>query len=457
MPETVPNDRQPPHNYDAEAAVLGACLLDPAALDTSLEILRRDDFFRGFHQRVFEAVADLHARSQPVDLVTVSDWMASRGLLEAAGGAVGLAGLTEKVASASNVEAYARLVKEKAKLRRLIAVCAQITQDCYTNTENAAQVVDTAENQVLDIGRQEGSQAVERVEKMMMGAIETIERYRRQGGAITGLPTGFRDIDELTSGLHPGQLIVAAGRPGSGKTAFALNIASNIAMNHAKPVVVYSLEMTKQELLFRLLCSSGSVDSRNLRRGKLENHEMGRLVNAATNLTKAPLYINDSSRLDIQSLRSSVRRMVKEVGAQLVVVDYLQLMHVEGMERPDRVREVTMISGALKAIAKEMNIPVLVASQLNRGVEMRQGAKVESKPRLSDLRESGSIEQDADVVMLIHRKALQPRDGEDFAEPDNSTDVIIAKQRSGPTGDVSLVFLGQYTRFEDKAPSGLQP
>ena len=457
MPEPIPNDRQPPHNDDAEAAVLGACMLVPAALDTVLEILRRDDFFRGFHQRVFEAVADLHARSQPVDLVTVQDWLATRGLLEGAGGSVGLAGLTEKVASAANVEAYARLVLEKAKLRRLISTCAQITQDCYENTENASQVVDAAENRVLDIGREEGTQAVERIEKMMMGAIETIERYRRQGGAVTGLPTGFKEIDELTAGMHPGQLIVAAGRPGSGKTAFALNIASHVAMNHGKPVAIYSLEMTKQELLFRLLCSCGSVDSRNLRRGKLENHEMGRLVNAATNLTRAPLYINDASRWDIQSLRSSVRRMVKQEGIGLVMVDYLQLMHVEGMEKPDRVREVTMISGALKAIAKELNIPVLVASQLNRGVEMRQGAKSESKPRLSDLRESGSIEQDADVVMLIHRKSMQPREGDAVAEPDNTADVIIAKQRSGPTGDVSLVFLGQYTRFEDRAPSGLQP
>ncbi|MGH7441840.1 MAG: replicative DNA helicase, partial [bacterium] len=272
-----------------------------------------------------------------------------------------------------------------------------------------------------------------------------------------GLAMGFREIDELTAGMHPGQLIIAAGRPGSGKTAFALNVASNVAMHGGQPVVVYSLEMTKQELLFRMLCASGSVNSGNLRRGKLENHEMGRLVNAATNLTKAPLYINDNSRLDIQTLRSSVRRMVKEAGIKLVVVDYLQLMHVEGMDRPDRVREVTLISGALKAIAKEMNIAVLVASQLNRGVEQRQGVKAESKPRLSDLRESGSIEQDADVVMLIHRASLRPREEQDLGEVDNSADVIIAKQRSGPTGDVKLVFLGQYTRFEDSAPSGLRP
>lgn len=457
MPDPIPDDRQPPHNDDAEAAVLGACLLVPAALDSALEILRQEDFFRGSHRRVFEAVVELHARSQPVDLVTVQDWLASRGLLEGIGGSVALVGLTDKVASAANVEAYARLVKEKSKLRRLISVCAQISQDCYGAAENAAQVVDSAENQVLDIGRTEGTQAVERIEKMMMGAIETIERYRRQGGAVTGLATGFREIDELTAGLHPGQLVVAAGRPGSGKTAFALNIASHVAMSGNQPVVVYSLEMTKQELLFRLLCSSGSVNSSNLRRGRLENHEMGRLVNAATNLTKAPLYIYESSRLDIQTLRSSVRRMVKEVGVKLVVVDYLQLMHVEGMERVDRVREVTLISGALKAIAKEMNIPVLVASQLNRGVEMRQSGKTESRPRLSDLRESGSIEQDADVVMLIHRAALRPRDGNETAEPDNSADVLIAKQRSGPTGDVSLVFLGQYTRFEDRASAGLQP
>jgi replicative DNA helicase len=454
MPETLPSttpslDRLPPHNADAEAAVLGACLLDPAALDLALDALRADDFFRNAHQKAYQAIAELHKANRPVDLVTVQDWLASRGLLEAVGGPVGLAGLTEKVASASNVEAYARLVKEKAKLRRLIATCAQISQECYTNADNASQVVDSAENLVLDIGREAGSQQVQRVESMMMSVIETVESYRARKGAITGLSTGFAKLDELTAGMHPGQLIVAAGRPGSGKTAFALNIAQHVAIEHGKPVLVYSLEMTNQELLFRLICSKGSVDSSRLRRGNIENAEMGRLVNAATHMSKAPLYINDDSRMDIQSLRSSVRRMVKEHGIQLVVVDYLQLLTVEGFKE-DRTREVTMISGALKAIAKEMKIPVLVASQLNRGVEQRQGAKSESKPRLSDLRESGSIEQDADVVLLIHRRAMyQPKDGTE--EVDNTADIIIAKQRSGPTGEVQLTFVGQYTRFDDQA------
>jgi replicative DNA helicase len=458
MPPTLENiDRQPPNSPEAEAAVLGACLLDPNALDQALDLLRKDDFFRLGHQRVYEAVADLHARSQPVDLVTVQEWLAGRGQLEAAGGPVGLATLTEKVASASNVEAYARLVREKAKLRRLIATCAQISQECYTNNDNAAQVVDTAENMVLDIGRDEGTQQVQKVEDMMMSVIETVERYRKRQGAITGLATGFTELDSLTAGLHPGQLVVAAGRPGSGKTAFALNIASHVAIDLAKPVLVYSLEMTNQELLFRLICAKGSVDSSRLRRGQLDQGEMGRIVNAATHLQKAPLYINDNSRLDIQSLRSSVRRMVKEKGIELVVVDYLQLLTVEGF-KDDRVREVTMISGALKAIAKEMKIPVLVASQLNRGVEQRQGAKGDSKPRLSDLRESGSIEQDADVVMLLHRRILHQSDAQtDGGEPDNSADLIIAKQRSGPTGDLKLTFLGQYTRFENAAPGGYQP
>ena len=292
---------------------------------------------------------------------------------------------------------------------------------------------------------------------MMMSVIETVERYRKRQGAITGLATGFTELDSLTAGLHPGQLVVAAGRPGSGKTAFALNIASHVAIELAKPVLVYSLEMTNQELLFRLICSKGSVDSSRLRRGQLDQGEMGRIVNAATHLQKAPLYINDNSRLDIQSLRSSVRRMVKEKGIELVVVDYLQLLTVEGFKE-DRTREVTMISGALKAIAKEMKIPVLVASQLNRGVEQRQGAKGDSKPRLSDLRESGSIEQDADVVMLLHRRILHQTDAStESGEPDNSADLIIAKQRSGPTGDLKLTFLGQYTRFENAAPGGYQP
>jgi replicative DNA helicase len=457
MPETLTPDRLPPHNADAEAAVLGACLLDPSALDLTLDVLRSDDFFRNAHQKAYQAIADLHKNSRPVDLVTVQDWLASRGWLEGVGGPAGLAGLTERVASASNVEAYARLVKEKAKLRRLIATCAQISQECYSNADNAAQVVDSAENLVLDIGREEGSQQVQRVESMMMSVIETVESYRSRKGAITGLPTGFRDLDELTAGMHPGQLIVAAGRPGSGKTAFALNIAQHVALDVGKPVVIYSLEMTNQELLFRLICSKGSVDSGRLRRGIIENAEMGRIVNAATHMSKAPLYINDDSRMDIQSLRSSVRRMVKEHGIELVVVDYLQLLSVEGF-REDRTREVTMISGALKAIAKEMKIPVLVASQLNRGVEARAGSKTESKPRLSDLRESGSIEQDADVVMLIHRRALMNPDlVDENGQKDNTTDVIIAKQRSGPTGDIRLAFVGQYTRFDNMAPGGAQP
>jgi replicative DNA helicase len=453
MPDPAPsNERHPPHSPEAEAAVLGACLLDPTALDQALDLLRKDDFFRSSHQRVYEAVSELHARSMPVDLVTVQEWLATRGWIEGVGGPVALAGLTEKVASASNVEAYARLVREKAKLRRLISTCAQITQECYGASDNASQVVDSAENQVLDIGREEGSQQVQKVEDMMMSVIETVEQYRKRAGAITGIATGFRDLDELTAGMHPGQLIVAAGRPGSGKTAFALNIASHVAIELGKPVLVYSLEMTNQELLFRMICSKGSVDSSNLRRGKLDQGEMGRIVNAATHLQKCPLYLNDDAKMDIQSLRSSVRRMVKEKGIQLVVVDYLQLLTVEGF-RDDRVREVTMISGALKAIAKEMKIPVLVASQLNRGVEQRQGAKGDSKPRLSDLRESGSIEQDADVVMLIHRKSMQKgAEADAAAEPDNSADVIVAKQRSGPTGDLRLVFLGQYTRFENAAP-----
>jgi replicative DNA helicase len=455
MPETAaPVERLPPHNADAEAAVLGACLLDPAALDLALDLLRVDDFFRNAHQKVYQAIADLHKNSRPVDLITVQDWLASRGLLEAAGGPLGLVSLTEKVAAASNVEAYARLVKEKAKLRRLIATCARITQDCYTNAENAAQVVDSAENLILDIGREEGSQEVQRVDSMMMSVIETVEGYRARKGTVTGLATGFIELDKLTSGLHPGQLIVAAGRPGSGKTAFVLNIAQHVALELDKPVVIYSLEMTRLELLFRLICSKGSVDSSRLRRGTIDNAEMGRLVNAATHTSKAPLYINDNAKLDIQSLRSSVRRMVKEHGIELVVVDYLQLLTVEGFKE-DRVREVTMISGALKAIAKEMKIPVLVASQLNRGVEVRAGSKSDSKPRLSDLRESGSIEQDADVVLLIHRRSmLNPDALDENGQKDNTTDVIIAKQRSGPTGDIKLAFVGQYTRFDNLAAAG---
>ncbi len=443
-------DRLPPHNLEAEAAVLGACMMDPAALDVSLEMLAEEDFFKGAHRLVFRACKELSDRSQPVDLITIQDRLAAQGQLEGAGGPMGLAGLSEKVASATNVESYAKLVADKAKLRRLITVCAKTTQDAYQRQEEASLVIDSAENAVLEVGRESDNHKAKPIQEMIMSVIATVEAYGKRGGAVSGLATGFTKLDELTSGMHPGQMIVVAGRPGSGKTALALNIAQHVALEQKKPVAIFSLEMTNEELLFRLLCSEGRVNSQHLRTGRTTPQEMGNLTRAASRMYTAPMYINDAGDLNIQTLKASVRRLVKEKKVALVVVDYLQLLSVEGKVE-NRVQEVTQISKQLKAIAKEMRVPVLVASQLNRGVEQRQGSKTEGLPRLSDLRESGSIEQDADVVMLLHRK--KKADDDMSPEPDNSAKLIVAKQRSGPTDDIDLVFLGEYTRFENAAPA----
>jgi replicative DNA helicase len=434
-------EKLPPQSIEAEESVLGAVLLDRDAIDKAFELLKAEDFYRPAHRKIYEAVGEISGKNEPVDLVTISEVLRKNNELEAVGGAAFIASLTDRVPSAANVEYYAKIVRDKARLRRLISACTGIIASAYAHADEAKLVVDTAENQILEIGSSEGETKVLSLQELMGPVIQTIEKFRNQGGSITGLSTGFKRLDEMTSGLHEGEMIVIAGRPGMGKTALCMNIARNAASK--VPVAIFSLEMSADSLAMRLMCSEQRIDSQVVRSGRIQNHELGRLTLAASKLYDTPIYIDDSAKLDIQQLRARVRRLVKEKKIGLVVVDYLQLLEA-GEQRENRQQEITIISRGLKAIAKEMRIPVVVASQLSRATEQRDKT---NKPRLSDLRESGSIEQDADMVMLIYRKGYYDKEG-----GDKSADIDIAKQRSGPTGEFQLVFNGEYTRFDDMDP-----
>jgi replicative DNA helicase len=430
----------PPQSLEAEESVLGAMLLDRAAIDQAVGLLKPESFYRPAHRMVFEALRDLNAKNEPCDLVTVSEHLRRMNELEAVGGTPFLAGLLDKVPSAANAEYYAKIVRDKQRLRNLISACSSMIQSAYEHREEASLVLDTAENRILEISREEGVTDAVPVSSMMEGVIRRIEEFRSKKGSITGLATGFKRLDEQTSGFQRGDMVVVAGRPGMGKTAFCMNIARNVAVETKKPVAIFSLEMTSESLAMRLMCAEQRVNSHAIRTGRIENHDLGRLTLAASKLYDAPLFLDDTPKLNIHSLRSKVRRLWKAHGIELVVVDYLQLL--ESDERHEnRQQEITFISRGLKAIAKETGIPVLVASQLSRASEQR-GEK--SKPRLSDLRESGAIEQDADTVLLLYREGYYTKD------PENKvTDVDIAKQRSGPTGEFQMIFHGEYTRFDD--------
>ena len=434
-------EKLPPQSIEAEESVLGAVLLDRDAIDKAFELLKAEDFYRPANRKVYEAVGEVSGRNEPVDLVTITEALKKKNELEAVGGTAFIAGLADRVPSAANVEYYAKIVRDKARLRRLISACTGIIASAYAHADEAKLVVDTAENQILEIGSSEGETKVLSLQELMGPVIQTIEKFRNQGGSITGLSTGFRRLDEMTSGMHEGEMIVIAGRPGMGKTALCMNIARNAASK--VPVAIFSLEMSADSLAMRLMCSEQRIDSQVVRSGRIQNHELGRLTLAASKLYDTPIYIDDSAKLDIQQLRARVRRLVKEKKVGLVVVDYLQLLEA-GEQRENRQQEITIISRGLKAIAKEMKIPVVVASQLSRATEQRDKT---NKPRLSDLRESGSIEQDADMVMLIYRKGYYDKEA-----GDKSADIDIAKQRSGPTGEFQLVFNGEYTRFDDMDP-----
>ncbi len=451
MPEN-PNipERMPPQALEAEMAVLGAMLINPEAVGRAIEVIGEEqNLYSSGHRKIFRAMVTLFEKNQPVDLVTVAEELRRLKWLDDAGGPVYLTRLADSVATAANVEYYARIVLEKSVLRRLINSATQIATTAYDSDENAEVLLDQAEGLIFAIKEKRLRKTLVPLKQFIHDSFETVERLYREKRHITGAETGFKKLDEMTSGLQGGDLVIIGARPSVGKTALALNMAQHLAIGLHQPVAIFSLEMSKEQLALRLLCSEARVSSHKVRTGYLSQEEWPPLVNAAGLLHDAPLYIDDSAGSSPLEIRAKARRLKAEVDIRLVVVDYLQLMRGSSSRVENRQQEIAEISRSLKALAKELNVPVVALSQLSRVSEQRGE---NSRPILSDLRESGAIEQDADVVMFLHRDkaAFQPGEsGEAGTLETSPTELIVAKQRNGPIGSVKLMFLRSYTKFEE--------
>jgi replicative DNA helicase len=434
----------PPQNIEAEESLISAILVDNNTLLDVIEILAPEDFYRTAHQKIYAAITDLFNKAEPIDLVTLANKLKEKGHLEEIGSASYLARLVDTVPLAVNAQHYAKIVHDKAALRRLIEKANAIVKRCFEERGNADDVIDFAESAIFEISEKKSQQAFYPLSKIILGNIETLEENQGNRSLVTGIPTGFSRLDNLTSGFQNSDLIILAARPSMGKTALALNIARNAAVDANIPVAVFSLEMSKEQLSLRMLCSEARIDSSRLRGGFFSMEDWHRLTDAAGILSESPIYIDDSASLSAMDIRAKARRLKMEKNIGLVVIDYLQLMQGRaGAERRDI--EISEISRSLKALAKELDLPVLALSQLNRMLEQRN----DKRPRLSDLRESGALEQDADVVAFIYRDEVYNK------EEDNPNkgvaEILLSKQRNGPTGDIFLTFLNSYTRFEDLA------
>jgi replicative DNA helicase len=432
----------PPHNLEAERAVLGAILLENESLPKAIELLSPTDFYKEGHRKIFSTMLTLFDRSEPVDLLTLSEELRRRGGLEEVGGPAALAALVEEAATAAHLLSYAGIVREKAVLRELIHVATDIIGQGYQAAEDVDSILDHAERMIFQISERRMESTAVPVRAILKETFEYIEALYERKEHVTGLPTGFDKLNELTSGFQPSDLIIIAGRPSMGKTAFALNIAQHVGIELKRTALIFSLEMSKEQLVQRLLCAEARVDSHKVRTGYLDQRDWRPLTNAAGRLADAPIFIDDTPALSILEARAKARRVKSEHGLDLVVVDYLQLMRGRGGVE-NRQQEISEISRSLKALAKELRLPVIALSQLSRAVETRQTR--DYRPQLSDLRESGALEQDADVVIFLYRPdryGIQTEEGENYAE------VIIGKQRNGPIGTVKLTFIPSYARFE---------
>jgi replicative DNA helicase len=437
-------DRKLPQNLEAERSVLGAILLENDAFHAAIEILEPADFSLDSHRRIFGRMVALSEKRQPIDLITLSEELERAGEIEAVGGAAYLASLSDGLPRTTNVEHYARIVKEKALLRNLIHTSDNIIHQAMEADEQADQVLDRAEEAIFSLAEKRIREGLLPIKTIVQATIPRLDEYFERRQHITGLATGFADFDNLTSGLQPADLIIIAARPAMGKTALALNIAQHVALAERKPAAIFSLEMAREALLFRLLCAEARVDSHRFRSGYLSKDEQGKIVAASARLRETPLFIDDTPALTVLEMRAKCRRLQAEHELALVVVDYLQLMSGRGRFE-NRTQEISSISRGLKALAKELRVPVISISQLSRAPEQRGG---DHRPQLSDLRESGSIEQDADLVAFIFRPEVY-KDPDNVPEEDKGrAELIIAKQRNGPTGKVNLAFLREYTRFE---------
>lgn len=432
------NLRVPPHNIDAEQSVLGAMLLDRNAIAEVTEILNGSEFYRESHNQLFNAIVELYDRDEPVDMVTLVDFLRSKGLLESVGGVSYMSNLVNSVPTTANVKYYAKIVAEKNILRRMILSSSDIIEKCYAEQDNVQDVLSQAEKNIFDISQNKSHKDFERLNSIIVRSFDEFEKLYKNKGEITGLTSGFTDLDRRTSGFQKSDFVLIAARPSMGKTAFMLNIAMAPALMMNKSIAIFSLEMSKEQLVNRMICSEAYVDAQKLRVGDIDDDDWVKLAKAAGPLSNANIYIDDTPGISLSELRSKCRRLKIEKGLDMILIDYLQLM-TAGRNIDNRQQEVSEISRSLKGLAKEMNAPVIALSQLSRAPE----ARADHRPILSDLRESGSIEQDADVVIFLYRDEYYNKD----TEKKNIAEVIIAKQRNGPTGVIELAWLGQYTKF----------
>ena len=430
----------PPQNIEAEQSILGGVLIENDALNTVVEFLEDGDFYREAHQKIFKSMIALSEKNEPLDLITLTNELKKKKELEAIGGASYLAGLVESVPTAANIAYYAKIVKEKSILRKLISAATEIVTKSYQESKDLEAFLDEAEQAIFRISENQVRPAFYPIKEIVKESFKVIERLYEKKELITGVPSGFKDLDRKTAGFQNAELIIVAGRPSMGKTALCLNIAQHAAINSKIPTAIFSLEMSKEQLAIRMLCSEARVDSARLRSGFLSESDWPKLTMAAGALSDAPIFIDDSAAISVLELRAKARRLKADRGLGLVIVDYLQLMRGRsGAER--REQEISEISRSLKALAKELNIPVIAISQLSRKAEDRPGRR----PQLSDLRESGAIEQDADVIIFIYRDEVYNPDSDQRGK----AEVIIGKQRNGPTGKTDLSFISEFTTFKD--------
>ncbi|WP_281165404.1 replicative DNA helicase [Liquorilactobacillus sicerae] len=453
MAKDLSMDRLPPQNIEAEQAVLGSAFLSADALIEAMQYVQADDFYRRSHQIIFQTMMDLNDQDKAIDVITVNNQLTEQNLLDDVGGVSYIAELAAAVPTAANVGYYAKIVKEKAILRRLIATATNIVTQAYNEDENVDDLLDDAERQVMDVSEQKNNSGFRPIKDVLTVAINDAERLYQQKEDITGLPTGYHDLDKMTAGLQPDNLIIIAARPAVGKTAFALNIAQNVGTKTDETVAIFSLEMSAESLVNRMLCAEGSVNANHLRTGQLSPDEWKNLIVAMGSLSQTSIFIDDTPGIKMSEIRAKCRRLAKDQkNLGLIVVDYLQL--IEGTNKENRQQEVSEISRQLKKLAKELSVPVIALSQLSRGVEQRQ----DKRPVLSDIRESGSIEQDADIVAFLYRDDYYDRNNDDQApKKDDETqdvgevEVIIEKNRSGPRGTVKLLFVKSYNKFSSIA------
>ena len=429
----------PPHDEDAEQAVLGSMLTDNDAVMAAVEVLKEDAFYREDNKIIYQAILNLYSKSEPIDIITLKDELESMGKFEQVGGFEYLASLPDKVPTTANVQKYIKIVEEKSVLRNLIKTANEIIELGYNPTEDVEDIMDGAEKKIFDIMQSKNTKSYTPIKDVLVESFTNLEKLYNQKQHVTGVPTQFYDLDDKTAGLHGSELILVAARPAMGKTAFALNIATNAALRANVPVAIFSLEMSKDQLVNRMLCSEAMVDSNKVRTGKLDEEDWTKLAEAIGPLSEAGVYIDDTPGISVMEIRTKCRKLKMEKNIGLVVIDYLQLISGSNKRNGSREQEISEISRSLKVLAKELNVPVIALSQLSRAVEQRDA----HRPMLSDLRESGAIEQDADIVMFLYRDDYYNKES---AEKDIA-EVIIAKQRGGSTGTVKLYWMGNYTKF----------